>query len=108
MEKAVGEFFKELGYERDEQTGIVTPKNLIYDRVALFAHGGFSMIFTSCFLNIPYPEFCTRFQHIGTSAVTSFRIDDSGDDLLPIIYQYGNDGHLYRENLLDEFDLRTF
>ena len=108
VEKAVAEFMKGLGYKRNEKTGYYKAEKHVYDRVALFAHGGFSMIFTSCILNIPYPEFCTRFQHIGTSAVTVLRIDDSGDEIVPVIYQYGNDSHLYKENLLDGFDLRPF
>ena len=108
VQKAVTEFMEGLGYKRNEKTGYYKAEKHVYDRVALFAHGGFSMIFTSCFLNIPYPEFCTRFQHIGASAVTSFRIDDEGCDIVPVMYQYGNDSHLYKENLLDGCDLRTF
>ena len=108
VKKAAAEFMETLGYKRNEKTGYYKAEKHVCDRVALFAHGGFSMIFTSCLLNIPYPVFCTRFQHIGVSAVTSFRIDDSGDDILPVMFQYGNDSHLYKENLFDRFDMRTF
>ena len=108
VQKATAEFMEKLGYKRNEKMGYYKAEKHVYDRVALFAHGGFSMIFTSCLLNIPYPEFCTRFQHIGTSTVTSFWLDDDGDDIMPVMYQYGNDSHLYREDLLDGFDLRTF
>ena len=108
VQKAVAEFMRGLGYRYDENSGTYTAEKHVYDRVALFAHGGFSMIFTSCFLGIPYPEFCTRFQHIGASTVTSFYIEDEGDNLIPRLFQYGNDSHLYKENLLDGFDIRTF
>ena len=108
VRKGVTEFMKELGYERNEKTGYYKAEKHLYDRVALFAHGGFSMIFTSCLTNIPYPEFCTRFHYIGVSAVTSFYIDDEGDEIVPQIYQYGNDAHIYKENLFNEFDCRTF
>ena len=108
MEKAVGEFLKELGYERDEQTGIVTPKNLIYDRVALFAHGGFSMIFMSTILHIPYPMWCSRFFHFGFSAVTAIELPHKGEARMPRVFQHSNDSHLYKEDLLDTFDVRPF
>lgn len=108
VQKAVAEFMRELGYVKNEKTGYYKAEKHLYDRVALFAHGGFSMTFTSCLLNIPYPEFCTRFFYIGLSAVTAFWIDDEGDEIVPRIYQYGSDSHLYKENLFDGFDCRTF
>ncbi|MBO4594922.1 MAG: histidine phosphatase family protein [Clostridia bacterium] len=107
VRKGVTEFMKDLGYRYDENSGTYATEKHIYDRVALFAHGGFSMAFTSCLLGIPYPEFCTRFRCIGVSAITSFWIDDQGDEIMPKLYQYGNDSHLYKENLLDGFDMRT-
>ena len=108
VRKATIEFMKKLGYSFNEKTGYYKAEKHVYNRVALFSHGGFSMAFTSCLLNIPYPEFCIRFQHIGASAVTVFKIADEGDDIIPQIYQYGNDSHLYKENLLEHFDIRTF
>ena len=83
VKKAVIEFMENLGYRFDEKTGAYNAVKHVYDRVALFAHGGFSMIFTSCLLNIPYPLFCTRFQTLGTSAVNVFHIDDTGEGLFP-------------------------
>lgn len=108
VRKATIEFMKKLGYSFNEETGFYKADKHVYNRVALFAHGGFSMAFISCLLNIPYPEFCIRFQLIGTSAVTVFRIEDKGENIIPQIYQYGNDSHLYKENLLEHFDIRTF
>ena len=108
VQNATVEFMKQLGYSYNEKTGYYKAEKHIYDRVALFAHGGFSMAFLSCLLNIPYPEFCVRFQIIGVSAVTVLKIDDEGDTIIPQIYQYGNDSHLYKDNLLEDFDLRVF
>lgn len=106
VKKAVKEFMEELGYRYDENNRAYTAIQHKYDRVALFAHGGFSMIFTSCLLGIPYPVIATRFQHVGTSGITVFEIRDEGEDIIPRIWQYGNDGHLYKNEILDGFDLR--
>ena len=108
VKKAVTEFMEDLGYRYDETSGTYTAVKHVYDRVALFAHGGFSMIFTSCLLNIPYPVIATRFQHIATSTVTTFEIPNEGEQLIPRIWQYGNDSHLYKNDILEGMDLRTF
>ena len=108
VKKGTVDFMQKLGYSYNEQTGYYSAEKHVYDRVALFAHGGFSMSFISCILNIPFPEFCIRFQHIGASAVTVFKIDDNGKEIMPQIYQYGNDGHVYKNGLIKEFDIRPF
>ncbi len=108
VENAVNGFLKELGYERNEKTGKISAKKHLYDRVALFAHGGFGMIFVSTLLHIPYPMFCTRFVHLGLSSVTAFKFPDEGEGFFPKTFQYSNDSHLYKENLLDTYDMRTF
>lgn len=108
IKKSTVEFMKGLGYSYNKDTGYYSAEKRIYDRVAIFAHGGFSMAFISCLLNIPYPEFCIRFEHIGASAVIVFKVEDEGKEIIPKIYQYGNDSHIYKENLLENFDIRTF
>ena len=108
VRKAVSGFLGELGYERDEETGLITAKRHLYDRVALFAHAGFSVSFMSDLLHIPYPIFCTRFFGCGVSSVTAFKFPDEGDGFIPKTYTFGNDSHLYKENLLDTYDLRAF
>ena len=108
VKKAVTEFMENLGYRYDEKSGTYTAVKHVYDSVALFAHGGFSMIFTSCLLNIPYPVIATRFQPIATSAVTILKISDEGENLVPQICQYGNDSHLYKNDILEGMDLRAF
>ncbi len=108
VESAVNGFLKELGYERNEKTGRISARKHLYDRVALFAHGGFGMIFVSTLLHIPYPTLCTRFFHFGLSSVTAFKFPDEGEGFFPKTFQYSNDSHLYKENLLDTYDARTF
>ena len=108
VRKAVSGFLGELGYERDEETGLIIAKRHLYDRVALFAHAGFSVSFMSDLLHIPYPVFCTRFFGCGVSSVTAFKFPDEGDGFIPKTYTFGNDSHLYKENLLDTYDLRAF
>lgn len=108
VKKAVIEFMENLGYRFNEKTGAYDAVKHVYDRVALFAHGGFSMIFTSSLLNIPYPLLCTRFKYLGKSTVTAFCIDDEGEGLLPQVMTYANDSHLYKDDLLEGFDWRAF
>lgn len=43
-----------------------------------------------------------------TSTVTVYRIRDDGEEHIPQICLYGNDSHLYKEELLENFDGRTF
>lgn len=68
------------------------------DRVALFAHEGFGMIFLSTLLDIPYPEFSTRFAfaHTGMSVI---HFENSEDLIIPRMLQHSNDSHLYAERL---------
>ncbi|HBF86636.1 MAG TPA: hypothetical protein DDW54_03045 [Clostridiales bacterium] len=75
-----------------------------YKRVALFAHGGFGNAFLSCLLEIPYPLFTTRFAHLSTTGVCVIEIADEGENVVPLLLQYGNDSHLYKENIDRKFN----
>ena len=108
VKEAVDGFLKELGYVRDSATGLISAERHVYDRVALFAHAGFSVSFMSDLLHIPYPVFCTRFFGCGVSSVTAFKFPDEGEGFIPKTYTFGNDSHLYKENLLDTYDIRAF
>lgn len=91
-------FFASLGYERDPQTygyRAVAPHDR---RVALFAHQGFGMVFLSCVLGIPYPFFCTHFDHTH-SGVTVIEFRNNGEMVIPKVLQVSNDSHLYKEGL---------
>ena len=108
VKKATIEFIENLGFRYNEKNGTYKSEKAKYGRVALFAHGGFSMIFASCLLNVPYPMISTMFRTMMTSTVTVYRLKDDGEEHVPQICLYGNDSHLYKEELLENFDGRTF
>lgn len=92
-------FFKELGYEWDDDKGQF--KNLKISngkRIALFAHHGFGMNFLSTILNIPLPSVCLRlnFGHTGMNVIY-FRDED--EYVIPQMLTLGNDGHLLADNM---------
>ncbi|MBE7043533.1 MAG: histidine phosphatase family protein [Ruminococcaceae bacterium] len=91
-------FFASLGYEHIRHTGtyrVVKPNE---QRVALFAHQGFGLIFLSCLLDIPYPIFCTQFD-MCHSGMTVIRFQDEDGICIPKICTLSSDAHLYREGL---------
>jgi probable phosphoglycerate mutase len=84
-----------LGY-RHEGNGYVAQRPND-DRVALFAHQGFGMMFLSCLLDIPYPLMGTRFD-LGHSSVTA--IEFRGDDyVIPQVLQLSSDSHLFKADI---------
>lgn len=99
VDEAVDRFFLSLGYRHDRKNAryeIVKPNR---ERVALFAHQGFGMIFFSSMLDIPYPTFCTRFD-FGHSSMSVINFEDRGGYVYPQVLQLSNDAHLYREGIL--------
>ena len=105
IERETYSFLEELGYKHDygRRGYVATRPN--DERVALFAHQGFGLAFLSALLDIPYPEFCTRFD-IGHTGMTV--IDFSSDDgfVIPKVLQLSNDSHLYREDLPTKYNNR--
>ena len=91
-------FFASLGYEHDAERGGYIPVRPNSERVALFAHQGFSLAFMSCLLDIPYPLFCTRFD-FGHTGLTVIDFDGKGDIIFPHVLTMANDSHIYREGL---------
>ena len=69
-----------------------------YKRVALFAHQGFSTLFFSCLMDIPYPLFATRF-NISHSAFSVVDFAAGSDISEPQILTLSSDAHLYKEGL---------
>lgn len=91
-------FMHSLGYRHlHDKNGYeaVSPNE---DRVALFAHEGFGMVFLSALLDIPYPEFATRFafSHTGMCVI---HFENSEKLVIPRLLQHSNDSHLYAEHL---------
>ena len=107
VDREVDELFRSLGYEHDRAAGrfkAIAPNE---KRVALFAHGGFGLMFLSSVLGIPYNEFSLHFD-IGLSSMTAIRfMEEENGCVYPRIMQFSNDGHLYKEELstLYNFDI---
>ena len=96
-------FMESLGFIHDRENHCYTVANPQYERVALFAHQGFGLAFLSALCDIPYPEFCTRFD-IGHTGVTVIRIAGSeGEQCIPKILQLSNDSHLYKEGISTKY-----
>ena len=95
-------FFASLGYEHDLENNCykaVAPTN---ERVAMFAHHGFGLMFLSCILDIPYPMISTRFD-ICHTGMTVIRFD--GDDIVyPKVLELSSDSHLYKEGIMTGYN----
>ena len=96
----VDKFMANFGYVHDREKGFYTSQAENSKRIAIFAHYGFSMIFFSSLLDIPYPIFSSHFE-ISHSCVSVVKFDDTHKcgEVVPKLLQYSNDSHLYKENL---------
>ena len=90
-------FFADLGYIHDRENNVFHCEKPNDERIALFAHGGFTLSFLSSVLDIPYPMICTHFT-VNQSSMTVIRFDNN-ETLMPRVLTYSNDSHLYREGL---------
>lgn len=100
----VDNFIKGLGYNHDRERGVYKVENHNEKRIAIFAHQGFSMIFFSSILDIPYPIFSTRFD-ISHSCVSAIHFPIySQSEIIPKILQYSNDSHIYKEGLPTKYN----
>lgn len=90
-------FFESLGYRR-VGIGKYEVVNETDERVALFAHEGFGLIFFSHLLGIPYPTFSTKFG-IGHSGLTVVEFKNEDGYAYPRVLTFSNDSHIYREGL---------
>lgn len=97
-------FLSEFGYHHDREKGVYRTENPSEKRIAIFAHEGFSKIFFSSILDIPYPIFSIRF-NISHSSVTiiNFPVLDK-NEVIPQVLQYSNDSHLYKEGLPTKYN----
>ena len=92
-------FMLQLGFRHDRENAcyeVVKPNK---SRVALFAHEGFGKVFLSSLLDIPYPEITLRFE-LGHSSVTVVYFDENAEKVIPRVFQWSNDSHLYKEGIL--------
>lgn len=98
VDRETDAFLLSLGYEHLREQGLYRAMAPTGERIPLFAHQGFGMSFLSSLLDIPYPQFCTRFDmtHTGMTVV-KFKAEDGF--VIPKVLVLSGDGHLYREGL---------
>ena len=104
VNNALDEFLKGFGYIHDRERGVYRLTGETGKRIAIFAHQGFSMIFFSSLLDIPYPVFSTRFD-ISHSCVSLINFPSTNRDIvIPKLLQHSNDSHLYKEGLPTKYN----
>ncbi len=99
INRCVDEWILSLGYQHDREKSVYNAVRPSQEKIALFAHEGFGMVFLSSLLDIPYPLFCTCFC-IGHSELTIISFNEKDGVAIPVILTHANDGHLYKEGLL--------
>ena len=109
IDNAVDEWLLGLGYKHDRKNGryeIVKPSD---KKVAFFAHQGFGVAFLSSVLDIPYSEFCIKFDicHTGLTVIEFCEYDKFA---IPKILTFSNEAHLYKNgvplNYYESFSLK--
>ncbi len=105
IQKEADNFFATLGYRHVPEEGGYIAERPNDERIALFAHQGFGMIFMSCLLDIPYPIYSTHFDmtHTGVTA-----IEFEGDGfVVPKVMQLSNDSHIFKADMETKYDRRV-
>lgn len=101
-------FMLSLGYRHDVLRSGYIAEEPTDERVALFAHQGFGLLFLSTILDIPYNDFSTRFD-IGHTGVSVIEFSASkGGFCIPRLLQHSNDSHLYKEGLGTRYQNEIF
>ncbi len=98
-------FFESLGYVHERYTGKYVIKDRRDERVALFAHQGFGLIFLSCVLDIPYPMFCTHFDMCHTGVTVIDFSDNGSGKCIPKVLTLSSDSHLYSKGMESNYGL---
>ena len=106
VEKEVYAFLAAHGYEHDPEANCYHATHPSDERIALFAHEGFSMAFMSVLLDIPYPMYATHFA-ISHSGMTVIEMANKEGKIYPRVLQASNDSHLYREGLPTNYQNRS-
>lgn len=109
IDNAVDEWLLGLGYKHDRKTGRYEIVNQNSKKVALFAHAGFGLAFLSSVLDIPYSEFCIKFDicHTGLTVIEFCEYDKFA---IPKILTLSNEAHLFKNgvplNYYENFSLK--
>ena len=98
--------FRRLGYEREgARYKILQPNE---ERIALFAHAGFGVIWLSHMFHIPTPQAWGTFD-LGLSAVTIFEFRNyEGGYTAPYCLCHADLSHLYGEGLPMKYNNRIY
>ncbi len=87
-----------LVYVADRPRHLYTAERPNEERVAVFAHEGFGLMFLSSLLDIPYCTYCAHFS-MGYTGLTVIEFRDDDGIAIPQALSVDNDGHLYRDGL---------
>ncbi len=98
IQKETDGFLLSLGYKHDREGHFYTAVEPNERRIAIFAHQGFGIAFLSALLDIPYNEYCLRFD-ISHTGMTVIKFDWRTETCVPKVLQHSNDSHLYKEGL---------
>ncbi|MBR2405819.1 MAG: histidine phosphatase family protein [Clostridia bacterium] len=101
--REMDKFFESLGYEHIRYTGKYAVKEPNDQRIALFAHQGFGLVFLSCLLDIPYPMISTHFDMTHTG-ITVIEFPEREGYCIPKVLTLSMDSHLYREGLPTKYN----
>ena len=103
---ASDDFFRRLGYEREgARYKILQPNE---ERIALFAHAGYGVIWLSHMFHIPTPQAWGTFD-LGLSAVTIFEFRNyEGGYTAPYCLCHADLSHLYGEGLPMKYNNRIY
>ena len=98
VERETDALLLSLGYRHDREGHRYIVEEPNEKRIAIFAHQGFGLAFLSALLDIPYNEYCLRFD-IGHTGMTVINFEAKEGICIPRVLQHSNDSHLYKEGL---------
>ncbi len=96
--KNIDEFMLSLGYEHNRTNHTYKALRENNERIAIYAHAGIGRNFLSTILDIPYPSIAPHFI-MGHTGMTVIEFDSFGNDIIPKVFQFSNDSHLYKEGM---------
>ena len=105
--REVDAFLAAHGYVRHEELNCYKAVSPNEERIALFAHWGAGGLILSHILDIPYPQFASRFT-MGHTCVTVVEFREVNGLVIPKVISYSNDSHIYREGLPTIFVNRIY
>ena len=103
VDREVDAWIETLGYKHDRENRCYIPIAPNDQRVALFAHHGFGMLFFSSLLDIPYPIVATRLEQ-SFSGLSVIRFENEGERIYPRLLELSCDAHLYKSDLPTEYN----